>query len=100
MRSLGYAWAPAAPAVIFALQSDRDRIEAFTPTIYTFEKAAFEQTPSNEFVAQTPQSALSAETIPFAEAIRRWQFELIYIEDAEVLAQALRANGIDHQIQT
>ena len=100
LKELGYNWKHGSRAVIFAIRSDRERIEAFMPTIYTFEKSGFEPTPSNEFVARNPQSAVSAETIPFDEAIRRWQFELIYIDDAEAFAQLLRSNGIDHQIQT
>ncbi len=100
LRRLGYAWALGSRAVIFALESDRDVIESFSPTIFSFEKSGFERTPSNEFVSRSPQLALSAETIPFREAVERWQFELVYVKDAEALAQSFRSSGIDHQIQT
>lgn len=99
LRRLGYTWQPTARAVIFARHMDRARIEAFVPTIYTFDPTGFEQTPSNEFVARTPQTALAAETFPFAEAIQRWHVAVIYIADTDALAQSLRANRIDHQIQ-
>ena len=100
LKKLGYSWSPGSRAIIFALESDRDVIESFSPTIISFDRSGFERTPSDEFVSRTPQRAISAETIPFNEAVQRWQFEMVFVKDADSLEQAFRSNHIDHQIQT
>lgn len=98
LRELGYSWTPGSRAVIFALESDREAIESFTPTVFTFNPDGFELTPSNEFISRKPRVAVSSETLPFRTAQSRWAFELIYISDAESLTQSLQAAGVDHQI--
>lgn len=52
LRTLGFCWAEGTWAVIFAAEADRDEIESFSPTVYTFERSGFEQTPTNEFVSR------------------------------------------------
>jgi hypothetical protein len=100
LRKLGYSWSSGSRAIIFALESDRDAIETFSPTIFSFDRSGFELTPSNEYISRTPQAAVSTETIPFYEAVLRWQFEMVFVKDAKSLEQAFRSNHIDHQIQT
>ena len=100
LRRLGYALRPDARAVIFALEGDREAIEAFSPTVFLFDPDGFERTPSNEFVSREPRTAVSCETMAFDEAHARWRFDLIYVADGEALVESLRSAGVDHQIQT
>ncbi len=100
LKNLGFSWAGGSQALIFALEADRNLIESFSPTIFTFDRAGFEQIPTNEFVSREPRTALSAETMPFADVLRRWQFDVIYVTDADALVKTLRSARIDHQIQT
>ncbi len=100
LKSLGFSWAPGSRAVIFAREDDRGSIESFSPTVFAFDRSGFEQTPTNEFVSREPQAAVSGETLPFEEARKRWQFELIYVDNLEELAKTLRSRRVDHQVQT
>jgi hypothetical protein len=100
LRGLGYSWAEGSKALIFALESDRDSIESFSPTVFAFDRSGFEQTPTDEFVSREARTAVSAETLRFREALRRWRFDVVYVSDADVLVEALRSGGVDHQIQT
>jgi hypothetical protein len=100
LRELVYSWADGSRAAIFAQHADRDAIESFEPTVFAFERDGFERTPSNEHVAREPRTATSCETIPFREAVARWSFELIYVDDIKALAETFRSAGVDHQIQT
>ncbi len=99
LRGLGFSWDPDLRAIIFALEGDRNSIESFSPTIYSFDKAGFERTPTDEFVSREPRVAVSAETVSFAEARRRWKFDVRYVADSDALVQSLRSAGIDHQIE-
>ena len=78
LKQLGFAWKTGARAVIFALESDRESIESFVPTVYAFDSSGFQRTPSDEFVSWEPRKAVSVETLPFDEARQRWQFDLLY----------------------
>jgi hypothetical protein len=98
LKDLGFSWSEGSRAVIFALEADRDSIESFRPTIFTFEKSGFEQIPTGEFVSWEPRVAVSSETLSFHAARERWRFDLIYVPDAEALEQSLRSAGVDHQI--
>lgn len=100
LSKLGYRWSADSTAVIFAGETDRPVIEAFSPTIFTFERDGFERTPSNEFISRVPREATSQESVPFPDAMARWRFDLVYVPDTGALEQALRGAGIDHQIQT
>jgi hypothetical protein len=100
LEDLGYSWPTGSKAVIFALASDRESIESFSPTIFTFEREGFERAPTDEFVSWEPRTAISAETVAFADVRRRWQFALVYVTDADALRHELESARIDHQIQT
>ncbi len=100
LRGLGFSWAAGSRALIFALESDRDSVESFSPTVFAFDRSGFEQTPTNEFVSREPRTAISAETMSFEEAVRRWRFDVVYVTDANALVETLQSAGIDHQIQT
>lgn len=100
LKQLGFVWKAGSRAVIFALEADREAIESFLPTVYVFDRAGFQRTPTDEFVSREPRKAISAETVPFHEARQRWQFDLLYVTNSEELIQSLRLVGVDHQIQT
>jgi hypothetical protein len=85
LRALGYTTTSGATAVVFAHKSDRDTIESFRPTVYSFDPAGFERTPSNEFVAREPQTALAARDFSFAEAQAKWNFHVIFVDDTAKL---------------
>jgi hypothetical protein len=100
LRALGFTHRPDARAVIFALDDDRGAIESFSPTVFAFAREGFELTPSNEFISREPRTAVSCETLAFQEAVRRWNFDLTYVPDAQALVESLRSGHVDHQIQT
>jgi hypothetical protein len=45
LKQLGFTWKAGARAVIFALESDRESIEAFEPTVYAFDSSGFQKNP-------------------------------------------------------
>jgi hypothetical protein len=100
LRNLGYNWSDNSCAVIFAEHGDREVIESFEPTVFTFDGDGFELTPSNEHISREPRTAVSCETLSFREARERWAFELLYVDSIKALAESFRSAGIDHQIQT
>lgn len=100
LRALGFTWRADANAVIFTAEVNRDAIEAFVPTVFTFSASGFQRTPSNEFISREPRTAVTQESLPFLEAMTRWRFELAYVSDTGALEQSLRHAGIDHHIQT
>lgn len=100
LKRLGFSWAEGSRAVIFAREADRRSIEAFSPTVFTFDRSGFEQTPTNEFVSREPRTAISAERILLQEAQERWRFDVVYVAEPETLVKTLQSRGVDHQIQT
>ena len=100
LKDLGFSWPAGSRAIIFASEADRDSIESFSPTVFTFERDGFERTRTNEFVSREARTAISAETVSVDEAKRRWRFAVVYIGDADALVETLRSAGVDHQIQT
>lgn len=100
LERLGFSWKTGSRAVIFALESDRESIESFAPTVYAFDRSGFERTPTDEFVSREPRKAVTAETMSFDQAREQWQFDLLYVSDSDELIQSIRSAGVDHQIQT
>jgi hypothetical protein len=99
VRECGFDWPSGARAVLFVAESDRAEVESFAPTVFAFDRAGFERTPSNEFIARVAQTAVSKETLSITDALARWQVEVLYVPDPAALAAQLRQAGIDHQIQ-
>ncbi len=87
-------------ALIIARISDWETIEGFYPTINYFDEAGFELTPSQEYIARTPQTAIKVETISIFEAIDRWNIELYFVEDYDALKLNLNRIGIAYSEQT
>jgi hypothetical protein len=100
LERLGFTWETECHAIIFALESDRDTIESSCPTVYAFDRAGFERAPTVEFVSGEPREAVSAETVSFAHARRRWRFDVLYGRDPDDLVHRLGSAGVDHQVQT
>lgn len=100
LKGLGFFWTAGSRALIFALEADQGSIESFSPTVFAFERSGFEQAPTNEFVSREPRTAISAETVSWQDALRRWQFDVIYVTDPDALVEMLQYAGVDHQIQT
>jgi len=99
LRACGFAWPADARAVLFVADDDRSEVEAFAPTIFSFDRAGFERTPSDEHISREARTAVTSETIPIADALRRWHVEVVYVPDTAALEAQLRGAGIDHQIQ-
>jgi hypothetical protein len=100
VRACGFDWQPGARAVVFVADADRAAVESFAPTVFVFDRSGFERTPTDEFISRQPQTAMSSETIPIAEALARWRLEVIYVDDTVALELQFQRQGIDHQIQT
>lgn len=100
LHALRFDWPAGTRAPIFAIDGDREAIETFSLTIFTFEREDFEQVPTGEYVSREPRRALAAETIPLEDARRRWRIHLLFVPDDAALTEQLRDAHIDHQIQT
>lgn len=100
LRALGFAPDGGAKAAIFTADENRDVVESFVATVYTFDAAGFERTPSDEFISRVPRTAMAREDVAFLEAKERWGFDLFYVPDVAALERSLQEAGIDHQIQT
>jgi hypothetical protein len=87
-------------ALIIARISDWETIEGFYPTINYFDEAGFEITPSQEYISRTPQTAIKVETISIFEAIARWNVDLYFVEDYDILKLNLTSAGIRYSEQT
>jgi hypothetical protein len=100
LRACGFDWPGDPKALLFVARTDQRKVEEFAPTVFAFDRAGFHRTPTHEFVSREAQTAISVETIPIADALRRWRVEVIYVPDTAALEHQLRGAGIDHQIQT
>jgi hypothetical protein len=96
----GFSWEAGCRAIIFALESDRDAIETFRPTVYVFDRAGFERAPTGEFVSRGSREAGSAGAASFAHARRRWRFDVLCARDPHDLVHRLGSVGVGHQTRT
>jgi hypothetical protein len=69
-----------ASSLIFTETCNQKKIEEFTPTVYTFNAADFSVVESGEYVSDHPQTAVDQNTYSMSEAIKLWQFEIIYVD--------------------
>lgn len=100
LRACGFDWQPGTRAAVFVAHADRPAVDRFAPTVFVFDRSGFERTPTDEFISREPQTAISSETIPIADALARWQVEVIYVDDTVALELEFQQRGIDHQIQS
>ena len=89
-----------AKAVMVADSCNMDQVASFRPTIYTFDSAGFRHVRNGEFISRNPQTALDTETIPFIEAMKRWQFQVFYTTQYEDIAERARSLEIYFDEQT
>ncbi|MGK0337688.1 MAG: hypothetical protein ACJAXW_002689 [Candidatus Azotimanducaceae bacterium] len=87
-------------AYLFVHSSQKETIDQFAPTVYAFENSGFENVRKGEYVSRSAKTASSFETLPMAEAIERWNIEICYLEDIEILIELLRKNEIYFDVQT
>jgi hypothetical protein len=73
---------------------------AFHPTISKFRADGFVRVRKGEYISWRPQQAVSAETIPMAEALNRWNVEACYVDDLDALIERLDQDGIHFDEQT
>jgi hypothetical protein len=100
LQALGYGGMANRRALLLVNEADRQQVESFCPTIFTFERDGFEPTPGNEYVSREPRTALSCETIPMAEAIRRWQIAITWASDLSAVAAVFEQHDIPYSEQT
>lgn len=87
-------------AVIFVEQGARDQVEAFSPTVYTFETQGFEPVPSHEHVSRAARTAISCRTLRFNDAIAEWHIEVCYVKSLTRLISDLKNAEIIFNEQT
>ena len=94
LHDFSLAFTDASNAAIVADSGHEDLVLSFSPTVYTFMKDGFENVRNGEYVSRTPRTAVGCEKLPFVDAIRRWQFTMIFTKRYEENAEAARARKI------
>lgn len=97
---LGFATEPGKQIAIFVNEADQAMIPDFKPTVYRFDAADFERTPSNEFVSRRPVTAIGAEQFTMPVVLQRWRIEVIAVPDVHDCEKRLRQAGIECAMQT
>ena len=100
LYGLGVRSPPEKSAYVFVHHSRRKDVEAFHPTIFKFRVDGFVRVRKGEYISRRPQQAISAETIPMAEALNRWNVAACYVDDIDTLIQRLKQDGIYFDEQT
>ncbi|MCX5727986.1 MAG: hypothetical protein NTZ28_03965 [Nitrospirae bacterium] len=100
LAELGFATDPDKDVAIFVNEADENQLRDFTPTVYSFDAADFERTPSNEFVSRKPVRAISAETLSMPDILRRWKIQVIAVPSVEDTEKCLRQAGVECSTQS
>jgi hypothetical protein len=100
LRKIGLHCEPGKSTYIFVRTSCRVAVESFRPTIYKFHSDGFNRIRRGEYVSWESRQAVSAETISMGEAITRWNIQVLYVDDLDILVDALRRAGIYFDEQT
>jgi hypothetical protein len=100
LRGLGFECATGRSAHIFIQEFCRQEVESFHPTIFRFSADGFVRVRRGEHVSRKPQRAISVETVPMGEAINRWNIEVCYVNDLDVLIDRLCQARIYYDEQT
>lgn len=72
----------------------RQEIEAFTPTIFTFDLDGFVRVRRGEYISRKPQRAISEQIVNISEAVVKWNIQVIYVDDLDDLTEKLRVQNI------
>jgi GNAT superfamily N-acetyltransferase len=97
---LGFAPHPDKQVAIFVNEADQATISDFTPTVYRFDAADFERTPSNEFISRKPVRAIGAETLTMPDILRRWKIQVMAVPRVEDTEERLRQAGVECSSQS
>jgi GNAT superfamily N-acetyltransferase len=100
LADLGFATAPGNAVAIFVNEADQAQIADFKPTVYRFDAAAFERTPSNEFVSRKPVTAIGIEQFTMPVVVARWKIQVIAVPDVHECEKRLQQAGIECAMQT
>jgi hygromycin-B 7''-O-kinase len=100
LAAVGFATAPGKHVAIFVSESDQAKIPDFKPTVYSFDAADFERTPSNEFVSRRPVTAVGVEEFTMPVVLERWKIQVIAVPDVHECEKRLRQAGIECAMQT
>ncbi len=100
LRDLGLRCVPGKSAYIFTHHSRRTEIESFHPTVFRFRVDGFVRVWKGEFISRVAQQAISAETMPIADAIDRWNVQACYVDELDGLTARLTRRGIYYDAQT
>ena len=95
-----WKWDARGEDYVFIHRSRRREVASFHPTIFKFRLNGFERVRKGEYVSREPQRAISAETIPIAEATKRWNVQACYVDDLDGLMESLNQEGVYFEEQT
>jgi RimJ/RimL family protein N-acetyltransferase len=100
LAAVGFATEPGKHVAIFANEADQAKIPDFKPTVYSFDAADFERTPSNEFVSRRPVTAVGVEEFTMPVVLERWKIQVIAVPDVHECEYRLKQAGIECAMQT
>lgn len=100
LATVGFATEPGKQVAIFVNEADQATIPDFKPTVYSFNTADFERTPSNEFVSRQPVQAVGVEQFTMPVVLSRWRIQVIAVPDVNECEKRLRQAGIECSSQT
>ncbi|GDY13874.1 hypothetical protein LBMAG53_27520 [Planctomycetota bacterium] len=87
-------------AVMITDETHRDLVYHFSPTVHYFNDDGFEYVPSNEWISREPRTPIKSEVITMNEAITRWNIEIHFVDNYELLKLELTKCGIQYCEQT
>jgi RimJ/RimL family protein N-acetyltransferase len=100
LAAVGFATEPGKQVAIFVNEADQAKIPDFKPTVYRFDAADFERTPSNEFVSRRPVTAIGFEQFTMPVVLQRWKVQVVSVPDVHECEKRLRQAGIESAMQT
>lgn len=100
LRAIGFACEDGRNAHVFLNLNRREEIEAFRPTLYTFNHEGFTHIRRGEYVSYKPQTAISSEILSIPRAIESWNISAHYVDDLDRVVNRLKRNNIYFDEQT
>jgi RimJ/RimL family protein N-acetyltransferase/ribosomal protein S18 acetylase RimI-like enzyme len=100
LATLGFATEPGKQVAIFVNEADQAKIPDFKPTVYRFDAADFERTPSNEFVSRRPVTAIGFQQFTMPVVLQRWKVQVIAVPNVHECEKRFQAAGIECAMQT
>ena len=72
----------------------------FLRVSFKFVSDSFTRVRKGEYVSWEPQRAISSETIPIAEAVKKWNIQTCYVPDLDALIASITREDIYFDEQT